>query len=184
MLVLIKAKPKLNFHPKPLGIRISSALLFITGTLLVSIGGIKSVTCYRHVSTEIAETRSTCVLDASRVFVPTEREIDLGDLKHAALKEQLNNSHTAYQHKAYQVVLLTQKGEIPLTSASRADKEEKAIITAEINQFLQNPRRLNLQVRLENYLWRDAVGLFLFTVGVAAQLFADQLARCFSENYQ
>lgn len=182
MLVLIKAKPKLNFHPKPIGVRISSALLFITGTLLVSAGGVKSVTCIKGASTGIANSSSTCVVEASRVLVPTERKIDLEDLKRAALREQLNNDHTAYKHKAYQVVLLTRQGEIPLTSASRADKEEKNTIASEINQFLDNSRQRNLRVNLENYLWRDAVGLFLFTVGVMAQLFAEQLAQSFSRT--
>lgn len=51
--------------------------------------------------------------------------------------------------------------EIPITTTSSADRSKKAAIAQDINQFLQNPNHVELELQVENQLWTDAFGFFL-----------------------
>ena len=181
MLIVVQPKSGLNLQPRSLSVRICSTLISITGIIFIGISGVAGFACQRQSIAEISGDKNICVLDVSSGFTATDREIALTDLRRAALKQELPNGHSAYQRPAYQVVLLTRKGEIPLTDSSPTDKEEKLQTVEKINQFLWNPGKSDLQVNFGNYDWRDGLGLFLATVGIGAQLFAEQITRCCSE---
>lgn len=138
----------------------------------MGVGGFTTLTCHRQASFMAGTTSNgVCKLTTYRPLASTTQEIALTDL----YKAKLAQLHRHHYHVSYQVVLLTHRGEIPLTSSSPTQRNWKTEVTEDINQFLQTPEQVNLQLEFENQSWTGTFGFSLAVIGTGAGLFAKQL---------
>jgi hypothetical protein len=71
---------------------------------------------------------------------------------------------------AYQVILITSEGEVPITEASPVQRDWKTQVTSDINGFLNTPQQSNLTLQLDDQSWCYIVGLLLATAGTGFSL--------------
>jgi hypothetical protein len=169
-------KLKLQQQSQPLSVLVFSVVIYITGLTFMGFGGVSTLTCHRQgTSSNPLKIQNTCKLNNSSFITPHQQEIALANLLRAKL-----NRHSRSYHLAYQVVLLTQIGEIPLMSASPTDRNAKVAMVNEINHFLQNPEQQQLHLQLEDSRYSSIFGFLLIATGIGSRLFAQQIISCLS----
>lgn len=137
-------------------------------------GGVSTLVCQRQEpQPDASKVLSSCTLANSSLVSFNPKEMALADLD----KAELDRQSRAY-HIAYQVVLHTQSGTIPLTSASPSDRNIKVTMVEEINHFLQHSERQQLMLQLEDSRHSQVFGFLLIVTGISSRLFARQIVRC------
>lgn len=130
----------------------------IMGLLLVYFAGQKTtLTCNRSDGTLY------CQLNASILNRYMVRQTTLPGLSSAFVEESCDDDCT------YRVILVTDKGNIPLTESLDSDRVRKEQSASTINSFLSNPSAPSLLLTEGAGLWPYA-GLVLLVIGIATGL--------------
>lgn len=162
------------------GARAIALITALAGSLFIGMSGRTTLTCQRSISSaRLAFSQNGCTLDNSSFFSFSPVQIALSDLYEAQVKR-------GYEHRyyvSYQVVLITAKGEIPITDASPSQRGWKSQVASDINGFLSKPHQGELTLRLEDQQWSYIVGLLVAIAGTGLSLAASSGEQSKQANY-
>lgn len=152
---------------QPLRSRAIGLVTALAGATFIGTAGLTTLTCQRSSSSaRLALSQGDCTLNNSSLFHLNPVQIKLSDLHEAQLKRRYGHPY----YVAYQVILVTSEGEVPITEASPTERGWKAQVTSDINGFLNTPQRSTLTLQLNDQGWCYIVGLLLATAGTGFSL--------------
>lgn len=104
-------------------------------------GELATLTCQR-----VQPTQGSCQFVRSRLLGSNETTISLNQLQSAKVDVTVSGKGGG----TYSVVLLTDGGEVPFTTASSSGAEEKQENADRINAFIANPGKTSLRVQQDD----------------------------------
>ena len=104
-------------------------------------GELATLTCQR-----VQPTQGSCQFVRSRLLGSNETTISLNQLQSAKVDVTVSGKGGG----TYRVVLLTDGGEVPFTTASSSGAEEKQENADRINAFIANPGKTSLRVQQDD----------------------------------
>ncbi len=109
--------------------------------------------------------KKSCQLVQRRLLSSESEEISLNKLRGATISRNLTNDNNSYK-----VVLLTNKGKVPLTpNTSYTDKNNQKIISQRISSFVTNPANGSLKIE-EGDRWLSFAGVISLAIAVFPSL--------------
>ncbi|MBE9177133.1 hypothetical protein IQ268_00905 [Oculatella sp. LEGE 06141] len=171
MVILEPIQSKYCSVPRHVGILTFASIISFTGIIFISTEQLTTLTCWRSSLSNLEEIQGGCTITTARRFMSSSQTIALHHLQAARLEQR----HQHRYHISYQVVLQTDSGEVPITSAAPPAKRWKEEVAADINRFLHTPQQTNLQIQLDNQDWAGIFGFSVAVIGTGCSLFARQI---------
>lgn len=136
--------------------------IFVVGGLaaMVVFGELATLTCHR-----VEPTQGSCQFVHSSLLGSDETTIPLNQLQSA--KVDVNESHKG---DTYRVVLLTDSGKVPFTTAWSSGAVEKQKNADQINAFIGNPGKASLRVQQDDRWFAYPFGGIFILAGAGVVL--------------
>jgi hypothetical protein len=148
-------------------------VFLLVGLGVIAFGAsLTTLTCERG-----GATQGSCTLTQQRPGRSTTRAIALEDLRGAEIESRTSRSRSSTSGSSrnrsrssttYRVVLLTTRGDIPLTGAYSSDYEAKQRLVDQLTAFLADGSARTLTLRQDNRAFGYALGGAFAAAGLAA----------------
>lgn len=142
------------------------ALVFLGASALILLvfGEKVTLNCDRSIP-----PAGVCTLETTSFIDSSQKQISVGNLQRAELRVNYGDSDSS---DTYQVVLLTNNGELPFTDYYSSGSSKKQQLVNEINQFIQNDSLNMLSVKSDDRLWISILAGIFAGVGALMGIFS------------
>lgn len=128
---------------------------------IITFGQLTILKCDRS-NPPTAMLQGTCQLTATRLLDSKTTEIPLNELRQATIATRTDSK----RKRTYQVILQTQRGEVPFTFYSSSGLGDHHAIANQINAFLKNSQQATLLVKQDDRWFGYLVGGVFTLVGL------------------